>query len=73
MKFQNHPITKILDNGIFFKIAPNEPKICGSIKTGKMIVEGKSLYNSDIDFIKKDLICINYLAPTLLIKLFSSE
>ena len=46
------PITKILENGLCLKIAPEKPKICGSIKTGKMIVEGQKLYNSDIDFIK---------------------
>ena len=45
------PITKILDNGICLKIAPNKPEICGRIKTGKMIVEGYNLYNSDIEFI----------------------
>ena len=46
------PIIKILENGLCLKIAPEEPKICGNIKTGKMIVEGRNLYNSDIDFIK---------------------
>ena len=46
------PITKILENGLCFRIAPDKPRICGSIKTGKMIVEGQKLYNSDIDFIE---------------------
>ena len=46
------PITKILNNGICFKIAPNEPEIYGKIQTGKLIVEGKNIYSSDIDFIK---------------------
>ena len=46
------PITKILDNGICFKIAPDQPEIYGKIKTGKLIVEGRNIYNSDIDFIK---------------------
>ncbi len=46
------PITKILENGLCLKIGPEEPKVCASIKTGKMIVEGNKLYKSDIDFIK---------------------
>ena len=46
------PITKILDNGTCFKIAPDKPNIYGSVKTGKSIVEGKKLYDSDVDFIK---------------------
>ena len=46
------PVTKILDNGTCLKIAPEEPEIYGKIKTGKLIVEGKNIYNSDIDFIK---------------------
>ena len=46
------PITKVLENGLCLKIAPDHPKVCGSIKTGKMIVEGQKLYNSDIDFIE---------------------
>ncbi len=46
------PITKILDNGVCFKLAPDKPEIYGKIKTGKLIVEGKNIYNSDIDFIK---------------------
>ena len=46
------PITKILDNGLFLQIAPEEPKVIGKIETGKLIVEGKNIYNSDIEFIK---------------------
>jgi ribonuclease J len=45
------PITKILENGLCLRIAPDNPRVCGSIKTGKMIVEGQKLYNSDVDFI----------------------
>ncbi len=46
------PITKILNNGVCLKIAPKEPEIYGMIQTGKLIVEGKNIYSSDIDFIK---------------------
>ncbi len=46
------PFTKILENGKCLKIAPDKPEIYGTIKTGKMIVEGKKLYNSDTEFIK---------------------
>ena len=46
------PITKILENGLCLKIAPDEPEIYGKVKTGKLIVEGKNIYNSNIDFIK---------------------
>ena len=46
------PFTKILENGECIKLAPKEPKFYGTIKTGKMIVEGKNLYNSDSSFIK---------------------
>ena len=34
------------------KIAPKEPEIYGKIKTGKLIVEGKNIYDSESDFIK---------------------
>ena len=46
------PITKILENGLCLKIAPKEPEIYGKIKTGKLIVEGKNIYDSESDFIK---------------------
>ena len=46
------PITKILENGSCLKLAPDEPKFYGRVKTGKMIVEGNNLYSSDVDFIK---------------------
>ena len=34
------------------KLAPEEPKFYGTIETGKMLVEGKKLYDSDSNFIK---------------------
>ena len=46
------PITKILENGKCIKLAPNEPEIYGSIETGKLIVEGRNLYDSESNFIK---------------------
>ena len=46
------PITKILQNGKCLKIAPGECSIVDNIETGKLIVEGKYLYDSDADFIK---------------------
>ena len=46
------PFTKILENGKFLKIAPDEPKICGKFETGKMIVEGKKIYDADSNFIR---------------------
>ncbi len=46
------PITKLLENGLILELAPNKPKIVGNITTGKMIVEGKNIYDSDNDFIK---------------------
>jgi len=46
------PFTKILENGKFLKIAPNEPKIYGKFETGKMIVEGKNLYDAESKFIR---------------------
>ena len=46
------PFNKILENGKCIQLAPNEPKIYGMINTGKMIVEGKNLYDSEADFIK---------------------
>ena len=46
------PITKILENGKCIKLAPNEPEIYGFIDTGKLIVEGKSIYDSESNFIK---------------------
>ena len=47
------PLTKILQNGKCLKIAPDEPKIYGEVETGKLIVEGKNLYDSDSNFIKE--------------------
>ncbi len=47
------PITKILENGKCLKIAPGEPIIQSNIQTGKLIVEGKKLYDSDSIFIKE--------------------
>jgi len=46
------PITKILENGKCIKLAPNEPEIYDTIKTGKLIVEGRNLYDSESSFIK---------------------
>jgi len=46
------PITKILQNGKCLKIAPGDCSIVDDIETGKLIVEGKYLYDSDSDFIK---------------------
>ena len=46
------PVTKILQNGKCLKIAPGECSIVDNIETGKLIVEGKYLYNSDSNFIK---------------------
>ena len=46
------PYSMILDNGKCFKIAPNEPELFGSIATGKLIVEGKNIYDSESNFIK---------------------
>ena len=46
------PITKILENGKCIKLAPNEPEIYGSVETGKLIVEGRNLYDSESNFIK---------------------
>ena len=46
------PITKILDNGKCLKIAPGECKVINEIETGKLIVEGRYLYESDAKFIK---------------------
>ncbi len=47
------PFTKILENGKCLKIAPGEPKIIEKFETGKLIVEGKNLYDSDSSFIKE--------------------
>ena len=46
------PFTKILENGKCLKIAP-EPKIVEKFETGKLIVEGKNLYDSESAFIKE--------------------
>ena len=47
------PYTKILENGKCLKIAPGEPKIIEKFDTGKLIVEGRNLYDSDSSFIKE--------------------
>jgi len=47
------PFTKILENGKCLKIAPGEPKIVENFETGKLIVEGKNLYDSESSFIKE--------------------
>ena len=46
------PITRILENGKCIKLAPNDPEIHGMLETGKLIVEGKNLYDSESNFIK---------------------
>jgi len=47
------PVTKVLENGKCLKIAPGEPIIQTKIETGKLIVEGKKLYDSNSNFIKE--------------------
>ena len=47
------PFTKILENGKCLKIAPGDPKVVNKFETGKLIVEGKNLYDSDSTFIKE--------------------
>ncbi len=46
------PITKILQNGKCLKLAPGDCSIVDNIDTGKLIVEGKYLYDSESNFIK---------------------
>ena len=46
------PITKILQNGKCLKIAPGDCSVIDNIDTGKLIVEGRYLYDSDSNFIK---------------------
>ena len=46
------PITKILQNGKCLKIAPGDCSVVDNIETGKLIVEGRHLYDSDSNFIK---------------------
>ena len=46
------PITKILENGKCIKLAPNDPEIYGFLDTGKLIVEGKNIFDSEANFIK---------------------
>jgi len=46
------PITKVLENGKCLKLAPNNPQLYGLIETGKLIVEGRKLYDADSSFIK---------------------
>jgi len=47
------PLTKILENGKCLKIAPGDPIIQYNLETGKLIVEGKNLYDSNSAFIKE--------------------
>ena len=47
------PITKILENGKCIKLAPKDPEIYGFIDTGKLIVEGRNIYDSESNFIKE--------------------
>ena len=46
------PITKILENGKCIKLAPDDPQFYGFVDTGKLIVEGKNIYDSESNFIK---------------------
>ncbi len=46
------PITKVLQNGKCLKIAPGDCSVVDHIETGKLIVEGKYLYDSESDFIR---------------------
>jgi len=47
------PYTKILENGSLLKIGPQKPEVINKIETGKMIVEGGKIYNSESDFIRQ--------------------
>ncbi len=47
------PFTKVLENGRCLKIAPGDPKVIEKFDTGKLIVEGKNLYDSESSFIKE--------------------
>ncbi len=47
------PITKILENGKCIKLAPDKPTEYGYINTGKLIVEGSNIYDSESNFIKE--------------------
>ena len=47
------PLTKVIENGKCLKISPGSPKIIKAIETGKLIVEGKNLYDSESEFIKE--------------------
>ncbi len=47
------PFTKVLENGKCIKIAPGDPKVVEKFETGKLIVEGKNLYDSESSFIKE--------------------
>jgi len=46
------PFTKVLENGKCIKLAPNKPEFFANLETGKMIVEGSNLYDSESNFIK---------------------
>ena len=43
---------KILENGKCIKLAPDDPQFYGFVDTGKLIVEGKNIYDSESNFIK---------------------
>ena len=47
------PLTKILENGKCIKLAPDEPQIYSKIETGKLIVEGRNIYDANSNFIKE--------------------
>ena len=46
------PLTKILENGKCIKLAPGKPFMHGTTNTGKKIVEGRNLFDSNSEFIK---------------------
>ena len=48
-----HGLKFSVENGKCLKIAPGEPVLSGEVITGKLIVEGKNLYDSDSAFIKE--------------------
>ena len=66
------PITKILQNGKCLKIAPGDCSIVDDIETGKLIVEGRYLYDSDSDFIK-DRRKYSYEGVTMISILINSD
>ena len=46
------PLIKILENGKCIKLAPGKPLLHGTTSTGKKIVEGRNLFDSNSEFIK---------------------